>query len=251
MSAQANDPEALLHRWRAAADSTAPIDAIRMRAAVARCYASLGVSLPVHVVLAPSPLAAVRTLRDVPEEVDRQIVEALASTVATLPSGAPSPLPSEPQIPDHQQLWRRLFESARRTVGVADAEEVAWAFMGADRDSHYQCVIRQLEHDTDAADAWFNDFEANTLLGYSCLAEGLDSLGADMGEWNPFRELGWHSYWAWLRRGLVVISERPTALELDEEGRPHCLTGPAMRWMDGWAIWAEHGSWQAPPARPR
>jgi len=37
------------------------------------------------------------------------------------------------------------------------------------------------------------------------------------------------------------VSERHHILELDERGRLHSLTGPAVMYPDGWAIYAVHG----------
>ena len=42
-------------------------------------------------------------------------------------------------------------------------------------------------------------------------------------------------------RGVVVLTERPTTLNRDEEGRLHSEFGPAVLYPDGWEIWAVHG----------
>jgi hypothetical protein len=37
------------------------------------------------------------------------------------------------------------------------------------------------------------------------------------------------------------VSERPSLLNRDEQGRLHCVDGPAVAYPDGWCIYAVHG----------
>ena len=39
----------------------------------------------------------------------------------------------------------------------------------------------------------------------------------------------------------VVLCDRPSLLALDAGGRLHSERGPAVRYRDGWAVWARHG----------
>ncbi|WP_433513581.1 DUF6745 domain-containing protein [Nonomuraea sp. CA-143628] len=57
--------------------------------------------------------------------------------------------------------------------------------------------------------------------------------------------------WWWPREGVCVISERPVTLHTeawsdDGEVRLHCADGPAVRYADGWDVYAWHGT-QVPP----
>jgi hypothetical protein len=46
----------------------------------------------------------------------------------------------------------------------------------------------------------------------------------------------------WLpRRDVCLFSDRPELYAFDEEDRPHGLTGPAIRYRDGFALYAAHG----------
>jgi hypothetical protein len=47
--------------------------------------------------------------------------------------------------------------------------------------------------------------------------------------------------WWWAFRGALVLSERPTELHRDEHGQAHCEDGPAVRYRDGFAVYAWHG----------
>ncbi|MEW2352408.1 DUF6745 domain-containing protein [Spirillospora sp. NPDC029432] len=59
-------------------------------------------------------------------------------------------------------------------------------------------------------------------------ARGLLRVGQAAGEW-------------WPMRNSVVLTERPAELHRDAEGRLHHPTGPAVRYPDGWCLWAWHG----------
>lgn len=47
--------------------------------------------------------------------------------------------------------------------------------------------------------------------------------------------------WAWVYEEMAIITERPTELHRDDEGRLHNPDGPALSYRDGWSIWAVHG----------
>ncbi len=49
------------------------------------------------------------------------------------------------------------------------------------------------------------------------------------------------SGWWWPMRGVCVLTERPTVLRRDAEGRLHSEDGPAIAYPDTWAIHAWHG----------
>jgi uncharacterized protein DUF6745 len=55
---------------------------------------------------------------------------------------------------------------------------------------------------------------------------------------DAVRELGW---W-WPLRGVAVLADRPTALHLDRDERPHRDGGPAIVHADGFAVHAWHGT---------
>jgi hypothetical protein len=45
----------------------------------------------------------------------------------------------------------------------------------------------------------------------------------------------------WPLRGAVVLTDRPTILARDAQGRLHAEAGPALAWADGFAVHAIHG----------
>lgn len=47
--------------------------------------------------------------------------------------------------------------------------------------------------------------------------------------------------WTWWQKDVCVISDRPESIHRDQEGRLHNASGPAMKYRDGWSIYAYHG----------
>ena len=47
--------------------------------------------------------------------------------------------------------------------------------------------------------------------------------------------------WWWPYENIVVASERPTGVRWDDQRRLHCETGPAIRYSDGYELFAWHG----------
>ena len=47
--------------------------------------------------------------------------------------------------------------------------------------------------------------------------------------------------WALPHENICWVSERHNVLKLDDKGRPHCLSGPAIAYPDGWEIYAVNG----------
>ena len=53
--------------------------------------------------------------------------------------------------------------------------------------------------------------------------------------------LSQHASWTWWAPEVAAIVDKPDLLSRDAEGRLHSVTGPALRYRDGWAIHAVHG----------
>ncbi len=81
-------------------------------------------------------------------------------------------------------------------------------------------------------EAYWLEFYAQALKVAGQQASGrLDALGAAVAE------IGW---W-WPMRGAVVMTERPTALNRDQQGRLHGEAGPALAYADGYTGFWWHG----------
>jgi len=90
-------------------------------------------------------------------------------------------------------------------------------------------------------DSWGGQFDAGWLsyLDYITRAapelasseplQGVMLVARSAGPWWPFDN-------------VVVLTERPSALHRDQQGRLHHPQGPALAYPDGWGVWAWHGA---------
>ena len=47
--------------------------------------------------------------------------------------------------------------------------------------------------------------------------------------------------WTWWHQNVLALSDRPSSIKRDDQGRLHCENGPAISYRDGWALWFWHG----------
>lgn len=69
----------------------------------------------------------------------------------------------------------------------------------------------------------------------------LKYLGADVSRIEGIMEVAETCGWWWPYEDMVVISDRPTAMKLDHNLQLHNSTGPALRYQDGWSVYALNG----------
>lgn len=89
---------------------------------------------------------------------------------------------------------------------------------------------------------WWGQQDAHWIAYYLWCAE----IGA-VYDPDASRRLALHAdvarscMWWWPYRGLCVVSERPSVVKMDDQGRIHAEDGPAVAFRDGWSVWAWHG----------
>lgn len=55
-------------------------------------------------------------------------------------------------------------------------------------------------------------------------------------------ELAKHCGWLNVYEDVVVFQHRPESIKMDDENRLHCENGPAIRYRDGYSVYAWHGT---------
>ena len=82
--------------------------------------------------------------------------------------------------------------------------------------------------DTVAALPWLGGLDEAGLAATHAVLEAADSTA---------------SAWCWWGfRGFAIACERPAQIQFDDQRRLHAHTGPAIRFRDGWAVSAWHGT---------
>ncbi|MDA0633283.1 hypothetical protein OUY22_07605 [Nonomuraea sp. MCN248] len=226
--------------WLGLALSTRPCDRQAAEAAISELYLLAGFDRP-RFHWASSPLTA----------------------LATLPPGV-RPRPGEdPDRVPHWPVVTSLSRLAAELGGRIDA-----AVRGAHRELHE--LVRREVHDPLAWSArrlvpvleaahgrplrrvsWYEDV---TTVAWQARHDALRRLGgvevfsrAQERQARLWAAVARSCGWWWPRRDLCVLSERPAELRTEvcgERGevRPHHGGGPAVRFADGWDVYAWHGT---------
>jgi hypothetical protein len=147
-----------------------------------------------------------------------------------------------------ESVWDSVADSVensiKNSVG-ADVGNSVWANVGdsvwdeeIDRLFDYRSVWNSIGANVGNS-VVYGSHEAGWLSFYRAMHEfGLVKETAPLsGLWALARSAGW----AMPYEGMCFVSERHNILSLDNAGRLHSLSGPAVGYPDGWLIYAVHG----------
>jgi hypothetical protein len=115
-----------------------------------------------------------------------------------------------------QQIWEPIGEPLRISIAANNAMLDG----PPNRDSCFG------QHDAD----WlaYYDFLSKIGVKEAQILDGIKSISLSAGWWWPFET-------------ICILSERPTAINRDNRGRLHAEDSAAIRYPDGWGLYAWHG----------
>jgi hypothetical protein len=140
------------------------------------------------------------------------------------------------------QLWSQLGSQLGSQLD-SQLRLKLWSQLGSQLDSQLRLKLwSQLEYIS--ADRW-GCYDGNWICYYSYAHEVLGFIDDGNGinkELLKAAQLCCYGNWMWFFDGLVIMSDHPRQLLLDERGRLHGENDMAMKFSDGWGIWAWHGA---------
>ena len=110
------------------------------------------------------------------------------------------------------QVWARVGDQVRAQVGAQVWDQV-W---------------RALDPSLCSWAAWADAHESIGVTGLAA-SKGLRTVAAQ-------------SPWWWPMRDIAILTDRPTVMARDNQGRLHNPTGPAIEYADGFGVSAWHGT---------
>ena len=125
------------------------------------------------------------------------------------------------------QVWAQVWDQVQAQVGAQVGDQVRDQVSGQVDGKVRAQVGSSLWGQHDAG--WLSWADAMTRIGVDCDARGLSQVARSAGWW-------------WAGRDIAILTDRPDTLHRDAQGRLHCPTGPALRYRDGWSIYAWHGT---------
>ena len=236
---QTADLAATRDKWLEIGLSTDSIGRDRAKAAVAQMYECAGLAPPARYVFLQSPLAGAyeaASLAQVVAQVRNQVrdqvraqvraqvrnqVEAQVLDQVGAQVGAQVRNQVRNQVLD--QVWAQVRNQVVDRVW-AQVRDLVWDQVWAQVEDQ---VGRATYGGHDASWLGFYDFFSRNF-GLAKEAAGLMALAAECG-------------WVWPFEGAAIITDRPSAILLDEERRLHCGTGPAIKYRDGFSVYAWRG----------
>ncbi|MFI0821066.1 DUF6924 domain-containing protein [Streptomyces sp. NPDC021098] len=240
--------------WLAHGLATAPADRTEAEAGVVDAYRAAGLQPPMLIIWLDSPLAgAVGAWMLAGAEGPRPQVEARVR--ARIEAQVRAQIRDRSAAGTGDRLWTRIrnqvgeqvrvllregFEG--RVAGAFDENQV-WdrvhgeGFWERVRDQVRAQVREQFgteiprslpgQHDVEWLAGW-DYFRAHWSVTEADPLGGIMRVARSAGRWWPFEH-------------AVVLTERPTVVHRDGQGRLHCETGPAIAYPDGFAVWSWHG----------
>ena len=234
--------------WRLVRNATAPADRPAAERGVALAYAAAGLAPPERIVWCQSPIGIERSRKATWHEFDpgplfkSPIVDGVLRRV-------------ERCIEDHVPVRVRVaakteleiesaYFSASRELGYAITQEAArirW-----DRAAHLNSIFARLTRRQTTpftaldSSRWLQHESVGILAKCAFLhnvcgfvsetdaLQGLWQIATNAGAIVPHARVCW-------------LSERHDTLALDNSGRLHCATGPAVRYPDGWSLFSWKG----------
>lgn len=229
------DTPAIAAAWTATALATGPADRDAAEKAVLQLYAELLPGRTPEIIWCRSPLEGARFVLAEPARLGAPVRDVLRDAPWRT---------ARADVVDW--LGMRLFSEVwRGTCGTLSAlmaglsARIGEAVEAAAADEPERLALRVAlthalrgQHDA----AWLPFFEAVTP-GHE-VADPRQRAHAAIG---MIAEVARHTGWWWPFENAVVMTDRTTALHLDDQDRLHHAPGPALAYADGLAVYAWHG----------
>ena len=148
----------------------------------------------------------------------------------------------------------KVFNPMRSAVekATSDIWETVWK-ASWDSKIEFEITLDELSHFVREAlkeegllELWYEAYKPTDMRYFGFWIDLCQRIGRSIGVVPPEQLL---KYYAWLRSNVwyvfffersVFVCGAPEYIRLDDHGRLHSASGPAMRWPDGWSVYAWH-----------
>jgi hypothetical protein len=143
------------------------------------------------------------------------------------------------------QVYDQVRDQVRDQVGDQVGDQVrdqVGGQVGGQVDGQVHGQVGDQVRDQRLRDWWRGRLAGQHWAGYYSYYAAMEAIGVT--GLNPIhgaQQVARSAGWWWTFRDFAILTERPTQLHRDGQGRLHHETGPAIAYPDGWSIWAWHG----------
>jgi hypothetical protein len=215
--------------WADIAVRTAPADRSDAEGAIQAAYRQAGLQLPESVSWVESPAAL------------GAVLSRFSGSNCTGPDWAPL-------VPGIDKLTGAIHRRARQAVISSiefrvekpiirqvwkDQAEAIWSAVPSNAQPMRRSYVGRYRYLVD---------DHARALARCALYDAYIRFGVlDPESWSGQRALAEHAGWWWASREVAVLCERPATIQVDDLGRLHCETGPAIIYRDGFTVHAWQG----------
>ena len=197
-------------KWIQIGLSCEPLDLERAKRGVALAYQAAGLKPPSRFIVCDSPIHAAKVaaeLKDKGKSVENSVRDSVRHSVWNSVGNS---------------VWLSVGDSVRHSVGDSVWDSVENSVWNSVNEMSYG------SHDSH----WLACYDyCHKVLGIKeCeKLEGLWEIAKSCGWWTPYEN-------------VAILQHRHSVLKLDPEGRLHCENGPAVKYRDGFSVYAWRGT---------
>lgn len=157
-------------------------------------------------------------------------------------------------IPHYVEKWKKIglstelvnLEKAKKAV-IRAYENVGLPaptqFYVADSPIHAIKLIQSIDPSISEKDIFSNMAYGNHNADWLAFYDYMQTeLGLDLSKIDPITELSQHTGWISFYEDVVVFQHRPEIIKFDDQHRLHSDSGSAIRYRDGFSVYAWHGT---------
>jgi hypothetical protein len=244
-------------RWRAIGLCTAPTDRRAAEHVIRRCYERAGIKPPEKFIWLKPPLAGALAydLLTVKHSIPRSDWKSIENSAqyrlrTSLRLSLWSSIRGRIQARAEASVWASVGTHVWASVGDSIRDGVGDSIRASVRTSVEASVgeNRIAVNPTRGSLLVFGSYRPASWLAhyYSSFLEVCGLKVQVLERLDDLSEQARHCGWWWPFENLVIATEKPVALHLDDGGRLHHATAPAIAYGDGWSVYAWHGT-RIPP----
>ena len=231
---------AIRQKWFEIGASTAPVERAEIEESLAKVYAQGGLKPPSVVFIVRSPREAIYSLallRSSSAEIKKLLRAQLRDQLrAQLSDQLSAQLRDQLSAQLSDQLRAQLSAQLRAQLSAQLRDQLRAQL----RDQLRTPLSDQLRAIVGDYRYWwwdFGQFDAWWLSYYA----GARELGLDTTKLNAVMDYTAVAGWTILFPEIAIVSERPSVIKFDSQGRLHNEAGPAVGYSDGFGVYAIHG----------
>jgi len=227
-------------KWTDIGLSCEPVDMPRFKAGVALAYTAAKIKPPTDIIVCDSPISLLEensvrgsVFNSVRDNVWNSVRNSVCNSVYNSVSNSVS-----------NSVWNSVDESVSDSVWNSVYNSVwnnVWnSVFNNVSNSVSDSVWNSVSNSVMVREMYYGSHSSGWLSSYSFMREVVN-LKQQTEPLVGLMEMAQSAGWAGMYTDVVIVQHRHSELHRNLEGRLHCETGMAVKYRDGWGLWAIGG----------